>query len=186
MIIFVTLQKIVEAMEADLGAEKLKDNQAFQDLKKKALAMSKLKPFSLTKVVNHKGKHPIIHELDERYPDLELKYWTGLEDSIVGVADRCSMPTVVVHDFDKMKKIFMERDGMTEEDAEEWISFNITGAWIGDTTPITLYDWQYKMTRDEAVTKIEVALMCTGKNQKDANTIAKDIASLLGWTEAGK
>jgi hypothetical protein len=31
------------------------------------------------------------------------------------------------------------RQGMTETEAYEWVEFNITGAWLGDKTPIVIY-----------------------------------------------
>jgi hypothetical protein len=30
-------------------------------------------------------------------------------------------------------------DGMTEEEAHEWVSFNIEGAWVGKGTPAVMY-----------------------------------------------
>ena len=30
----------------------------------------------------------------------------------------------------------MERDGMSDEEAVEYFEFNVTGAWVGENTPI--------------------------------------------------
>ena len=35
-----------------------------------------------------------------------------------------------------MVKVLVTRDDMSYEEAEEYIDYNIVGAWIGDTTPI--------------------------------------------------
>ena len=34
----------------------------------------------------------------------------------------------------------MERDGMTREEAIEWMEFNVVGAWVGETTPIFVHE----------------------------------------------
>ena len=43
---------------------------------------------------------------------------------------------MIVYDYDKMVKVLVTRDDMSYEEAEEYIDYNIVGAWIGDTTPI--------------------------------------------------
>lgn len=63
----------------------------------------------------------------------------GYEDAIIGVAERCSQPLLVVYDAHKCVKILMERDGMSEEDAHEWFEFNVLGCWAGDNTPLFLW-----------------------------------------------
>jgi hypothetical protein len=35
-----------------------------------------------------------------------------------------------------MMEVCMVRDGMDEEEAEEYISYNCIGAWVGEQTPI--------------------------------------------------
>jgi len=40
----------------------------------------------------------------------------------------------------KLVEIFMD-EGMTDEEALEWISFNIEGAYMGPTTPIIMWDY---------------------------------------------
>jgi len=29
---------------------------------------------------------------------------------------------------------------MTEEDAEEWMEYNVVGAWVGETTPMFVHE----------------------------------------------
>ena len=64
----------------------------------------------------------------------------GLEDAIIGIGSRINMPDVLVYSYNKAVKIFMERDGMTHEEAVEWMEFNVVGAWVGETTPIFVHD----------------------------------------------
>ena len=44
-----------------------------------------------------------------------------------------------VYDYEKMVRCLMEHDGMTEEEAREFIDYNTLGAWFGDKTPIILF-----------------------------------------------
>ena len=64
--------------------------------------------------------------------------WDGFDNAIVGVGERNNTDSMIVYDYNKMVNVLMTRDGMTYEEAEEYIDFNIVGAWIGDTTPIIL------------------------------------------------
>lgn len=60
----------------------------------------------------------------------------GLEDAILGTASRANMPEVLVYSYNKCVKILMERDGVTHEEATEWLEYNVIGSWVGETTPI--------------------------------------------------
>jgi hypothetical protein len=55
--------------------------------------------------------------------------FTGLEEAIVGIAYGDNLVPKIVYDEDKIIGILM-RDGMTEEEAEEWYSFNVAGTKI--------------------------------------------------------
>jgi len=63
----------------------------------------------------------------------------GFEAAIVGVAIQFTKPALVVYDHEKCIEILMTRDGMDREDAEEFMSFNVTGAWVGEGTPLFLH-----------------------------------------------
>jgi len=63
--------------------------------------------------------------------------WVGLDAAIIGYAYNINTEPVLVYDYEKMKQIFMDQ-GMESEEADEWIQFNIVGAFIGDNTPLTL------------------------------------------------
>lgn len=62
----------------------------------------------------------------------------GCDDAVVGWAVRCGQPAIVVYDHAKLVEKFMD-DGMTEEEAHEWVSFNIEGVWVGKGTPAVMY-----------------------------------------------
>lgn len=66
----------------------------------------------------------------------------GYESAIIGVAERCSCAPLVVYDADRCVEILMERDGMSEEDARDFFSFNTLGCWAGERTPLFL--WRFE------------------------------------------
>lgn len=58
----------------------------------------------------------------------------GFEAAILGITE--SSEPVVVYDWDECVRILQVRDEMTEEDAIEHMSFNVTGAYVGPRTPL--------------------------------------------------
>ena len=69
------------------------------------------------------------------FADDEMLVADGLDAAIIGVTEGVSEP-VVAYSYEKCIEIFRMRDGMTEEDALEHMSFNVTGAYVGTRTPI--------------------------------------------------
>ena len=57
--------------------------------------------------------------------------------AILGVTERCGQVNTVCYDTQKIIEILME-DGMSDEDAWEYYTFNIAGAWVGERTPTFL------------------------------------------------
>lgn len=62
----------------------------------------------------------------------------GFEDAFVGIARRCGQPSLAVYDCDLCVRVLMERDGMDELEAWEYLEFNSVGAWAGEHTPVWL------------------------------------------------
>jgi hypothetical protein len=66
-----------------------------------------------------------------------IKY-EGYDEAIIGPAmiwrDRQQVQ-VLVYDAEKIREILM-RDGITAEEAREYIEFNIEGGYLGITTPV--------------------------------------------------
>ena len=62
----------------------------------------------------------------------------GFDDAIIGIGSRCGQPDLLVYDIDTALDILMDRDGMSYEEAQEYFSFNVQGAWVGEGTPIWL------------------------------------------------
>jgi hypothetical protein len=81
-------------------------------------------------------KKDICNFLGDENPDALL--WDGFEEAFIGTGVRCAQPSLAVYDYNKMVRVLVKRDKMTHEDAEEYISFNVTGGWVGKNTPIAL------------------------------------------------
>lgn len=61
----------------------------------------------------------------------------NLDAAIIGVTEGCDIK--VVYDHAKCVEIFEKIDGMTQEEALEWMSYNVTGAYVGEKTPIFIH-----------------------------------------------
>lgn len=70
--------------------------------------------------------------------DLECITWDNCDDALVGYAERCGQPALAVYDYEKLVEVFLAQ-GMSQEEAVEWIEFNIAGAWVGEQTPLLLH-----------------------------------------------
>lgn len=77
----------------------------------------------------------IYYETDE-----EIMLMDGFEEAFIGFSRRCGQPTLATYSFDKMIQVLVERDEMDVMEAEEYISYNCAGAWMGELTPVILYE----------------------------------------------
>lgn len=57
---------------------------------------------------------------------------------IIGVAERCSQQPLLVYDREKLISVLVSRDKMSREEAEEYIDYNVGGAWHGPGTPLIM------------------------------------------------
>ena len=60
----------------------------------------------------------------------------GFEDAFVGIGRQFGKP-ISVYDRYKCIQILM-KDGMEEEEAEEYFEYNVEGSYVGENTPIFL------------------------------------------------
>lgn len=81
--------------------------------------------------------------LEEHYPDLLTA--DGFDDAILGVVEGCGRETVVCYDYRKCVEILMRDSQMDEAEAEEFLNFNTLGAYVGEKTPVFLYNWRESM-----------------------------------------
>jgi hypothetical protein len=71
-------------------------------------------------------------QLAADHPD--LLFCDGLDHALIGVVNRFGMEPVALYD----RRLIIEgyiSDGMSWEEAEEFFSFNVIGAWTGPRTP---------------------------------------------------
>ena len=88
-----------------------------------------------------KDKRELINEwVEENFPDQEILMADGLEEAFEGVAMQFNNP-IPIFDYDKCLEI-LQKDGMSLLDAEEYMSFNVTGAWLGEGTPAYLFKFK--------------------------------------------
>lgn len=64
----------------------------------------------------------------------------GFEEAFIGHSQRINEPVLAVYSRAKMVEVLM-RDGMSYDEADEYIEFNCIGAWVGERTPIIVNDF---------------------------------------------
>lgn len=67
----------------------------------------------------------------------------GFDKAIIGMANvwqKNMKVETLVYDGNVIIEILMSRDGIDEEEAAEFVSFNIEGAYMGKSTPIIVWD----------------------------------------------
>jgi hypothetical protein len=81
----------------------------------------------------------------ERWEDLMEQYdgclmADGFEEALIGFGTRFNNP-VTIYDLNKCIAILVDGDGMSQEEALEYMDFNVLGAYVGEETPIFLGDY---------------------------------------------
>lgn len=72
-------------------------------------------------------------ELADENPEALLA--DGFEEAFVGFTVNHHHPVVAVYDYEHCVEI-LSKDGMSEEDAMEYLSFNTLGAYVGPHGPL--------------------------------------------------
>lgn len=60
----------------------------------------------------------------------------GLDQALVGFTVNHHHPIVAVYDYHRAIQILVERDGMHESEAAEYLQFNTLGAYVGENGPL--------------------------------------------------
>jgi hypothetical protein len=85
--------------------------------------------------------------VSEAFPENGFMIPDGLEDAFIGVAVQFNKH-IAIFDYDKCLTILM-KDGMTYHEAEEYMEFNVTGAYVGENTPAFLFKYKnYETSRN--------------------------------------
>lgn len=78
----------------------------------------------------------ITRSIDARKMEDALLFADGFDEAVLGIGRRATQPEVVAYDYEKCVQILVERDKMTEEEAREYMEFNVVGAFVGERTPV--------------------------------------------------
>jgi hypothetical protein len=59
----------------------------------------------------------------------------GFEDALIGWGMQATKMPVAIYNYDKCVEILIN-EGSSQDDAIEWMEYNVTNAWYGEGTPI--------------------------------------------------
>ena len=59
----------------------------------------------------------------------------GFEDALIGWGMEATKMPVAIYNYDKCVEILIN-EGSSQDDAIEWMEYNVTNAWYGEGTPI--------------------------------------------------
>lgn len=62
----------------------------------------------------------------------------GFEDALIGVGRKKNCEDSLVYDYNKCIEILISQ-GMTDEEAVEYMEYNVVDAYVGPTTPIFVH-----------------------------------------------
>ena len=86
----------------------------------------------------------VINEKEEYYQSVknnladcnnEMLFADGFDEALIGIVEQFGRPPVALYDYNKCVAVLMERDGMEEEEAIEFLEYNTLGAYMGENTP---------------------------------------------------
>jgi hypothetical protein len=66
----------------------------------------------------------------------------GHDNAIMGIVRKFNSYSVL---YDTLQIIENLKEDMSEEDAWEFFEFNIVGAWVGDSTPVFMVEYDKKV-----------------------------------------
>lgn len=128
--------------------------------------------------------------------DEEILLFDGFDDAVIGVYQRCSQPLVVAYDYHKCIQVLVA-DGLSEDEAEEHMSFNVEGGWIGDRTPAVIHPidvgdvvpvgYRHEATPDPTATALDVldAVLEALTDDKFGNTPRSIVRSMRNRVREG-
>lgn len=73
----------------------------------------------------------------ENFADEEIIKADGFDGAVIGIEEN---EMRLIYSTSKCLNILQQQEGMSQEDAMEHFTFNVTGAYIGPKTPIWCWD----------------------------------------------
>ena len=77
-----------------------------------------------------------LEQIIENDPETKFLKADGFDDAVIG---RCFQSNRLIYSTDKIIEQLVS-NGMSTDDAEEYFTYNILGAYVGEKTPIYLND----------------------------------------------
>lgn len=74
-----------------------------------------------------------LEEIINSYGDEDLLKADGFDKAVIGIKINTGR---LVYDVFKMKELLIKNDGMSSDDAMEYLDLNVLGAYMGEKTPI--------------------------------------------------
>jgi len=74
-----------------------------------------------------------LNEIIESYPEEEFLKADGFDDAIIGIEANSLR---LVYSVEAAIEVLMRSEGMTHEDAIDYLYYNTINAYVGDRTPI--------------------------------------------------
>jgi hypothetical protein len=74
-----------------------------------------------------------LEEIIDNYGDDDLLKADGFDEAVIGIEINTGR---LVYDIFKMRELLIKNDGMSSDDAMEYLDFNVLGAYMGEKTPI--------------------------------------------------
>lgn len=103
----------------------------------------------------------------EGYDDKEKPLFAdGFDYAIIGVGDSMypQYNSRIVYDYNMCEEVLQIRDGMTREEANEFMEYNVTGAYVGPLGPVFLH-------RDSGLVTIKPAKKSKVKRPPSTNQL---------------
>jgi hypothetical protein len=79
----------------------------------------------------------MLEEIIENYYDVEILKADGFDDAVIGIATDFTEPRLI---YSVKKCIEILEKEMDQQEAFEHFTFNVSGAYVGDKTPIWCWD----------------------------------------------
>lgn len=77
----------------------------------------------------------------DNWPDEEILLADGLDPALIGFsADSPASRMRAIYDYDAcLTQLLITNPEWLPEDAQEWLDYNVLGAYVGDTTPLFVH-----------------------------------------------
>ena len=74
-----------------------------------------------------------LEQILEIFSEDELLKADGFDDAVIGID---AVKLRLVYDVDKMRSILIDQEGMSFDEAMEYLDYNVLGAYVGEQTPL--------------------------------------------------